>query len=547
MPARVEDLELEIAGLRRERDALAAELELLRRYRQVVEEAPIGIAVVAAGKGRYIIANRTFAEYSGQPHEGILARDAFQVWTQAVRPEDIQAERAGVERLATGQIRALQVDSRLAPPEGKQRWVRKHIVGSGYVEGRLEHVTIYLQDIDQERLARGSRDQLTQQLQRAQKMEAVGSLVGGVVHDFNNRLVIIMGYCELLRAGLPAGSTLSAHADTILASAKGAAALTRQLLAYSRRQVLNPQPFDLNELVTRVEPVLKSVTGDRIELRMSLGARRNTLADAGQIEQVILNLVLNARDAMTGTTGGAKLTLETQDVVIGTGEIPGVASGEYVALVITDTGAGIPDHVLPRIFEPFFTTKEVGQGTGLGLAMVEGIVRQSGGWTQVESRVGEGSRFTIFLPQTRGSAVPPIPPVVEKAHPAAPRSFETVLVCDDNDSVREMLIGVLKLRGYTILEARDGAQALARARAHQGHIDLLLTDLAMPGMNGIELAGEMRRRDAGLRVLYMSGYAEDAELVSMSLGPRTYFVAKPFLPGELTRAVSSILEGRPTP
>ncbi len=536
---RIGELEAELARVCLERDALAAELEQTRHYRRAVEGAPLGIACVEAVKGRYTFVNRTFAEYVGQPYEGMEARDPYQIWAQSVHPEDLPMERAAVKSIATGETRALDLESRLIPAGGKKRWVRKHVVGSVYSGGRLEHLTLYLTDIDRERLAGQARDDLEAQLQRAQKLEAVGRLVGGIAHDFNNRLVIIMGYCELLKVGLGADNPLFGHAETVLASAKGAAALTRQLLAYSRRQVLNPQPFNLNEMVDRLHGLLKSVAGDRIELGVALASRGNVLADSGQIEQVILNLAINARDAMSGSAGG-ELTLETRDVVLGEGESPGIAAGNYVALVVTDTGTGIPDDVLPRIFEPFFTTKEAGQGTGLGLAMVEGIVRQSGGWTGVESRVGVGSRFTVYLPEgheagqsTRSTAENVVP---------SERGFETVLVCDDDDGVREMLISVLKLRGYTILDACNGREALKVAGAYRGKIHLLLTDLAMPGMSGFEVATELRRRDRDLRVLYISGYTEEADLVSMSLGPRTYFVAKPFLPGDLTRAVSSILE-----
>ena len=536
-------LEAELARVSAERDALAAELELARHFRKAVEEAPYAISRVDTVKGRYVFANHAFAEFAGQPHEGLLARDPYQVWVDSVHPEDFSTERNAVGEIATGEKDRLHFESRLIPSGGKRRWVRKHIVGSSNTEGRLAYLTIYQNDIDQERLASQARDDFEAQLQRAQKLEVVGRLVGGIAHDFNNRLVIIMGYCELLKSGLGPDNPLSAHAETVLTSAKGAAALTRQLLAYSRRQILNPQPFDLNEMVDRMHRLLKSVAGDRIELAVTLDARCNVLADSGQIEQVILNLAINARDAMEGSEGG-RLTLETRDFVLGEGEGPGVAAGDYVALVVSDTGTGIPDDVLPRIFEPFFTTKEPGRGTGLGLAMVEGIVRQSGGWTGVESRPDVGSRFTVYLPQAKGPASP-VAQIAEDSLPSK-RGFETVLVCDDDDGVRTMLASVLNLRGYRILTARNGRHALEVAEAYGGKIHLLLTDLAMPGMGGLEVATVLRERDPELRVLYISGYTEDAELVSMSLGPRTYFVAKPFVPGDLTRAVSSILETRPT-
>jgi PAS domain S-box-containing protein len=543
MSDRYADPDQEIAALRAERDQLAAELEHARHFRKAVEEAPIGIGCIAAGKGRYAFANRAFADLMGQSHESILQRDPYQVWVGAVHPDDFPAEQAGVGKMATGEIRRHRSQSRLVPGGREARWVRADLVGSSYVDGRLEHVTAYLTDIHEEQLAKQARAELEAQVQRTQKMEAMGRLVGGIAHDFNNRLVIIMGYCELLKAGLGAQHPLAGHIDTVLASSEGAAGLTRQLLAYSRRQVLNPEAFDLNEMVERMRGLLKSVAGDRIELRIALAAQSKVLADSGQVEQVIMNLALNARDAM-GATGGGILGFETGDVVVAAGEERGVIPGDYVSLAVSDTGTGIPDDVLPRIFEPFFTTKDAGRGTGLGLAMVEGIVRQSGGRTSVESRVGVGTRFRVLLPRAPDTAAP-AHHVVEKPLPAR-NGFETVLVCDDDDTVRELLTGILTLRGYSILKATNGRQALEVAREYGGNIDLLLTDLAMPGVGGIELAAELRRRDPELKVLYISGYSEDADLVSMSLGPRTYFVAKPFLPGDLTRAVSAILEGRPS-
>jgi nitrogen-specific signal transduction histidine kinase len=385
-----------------------------------------------------------------------------------------------------------------------------------------------------------ARHDLEEQLRQAQKLGAVGKLAGGIAHDFNNRLVIIMGHGELLRRAVAADAPLAMHAEMILSSAKRAAELTRQLLAYSRRQVLKPETFDLSRLVERVHQLLASVLGDRIGLVTSLQATRLILADPGQIEQVILNLALNARDAMPE---GGSLTLETKDVTLANGEHAALAGGDYVALVVRDTGSGIAGHVLPHIFEPFFTTKESGQGTGLGLSMVEGIVQQSGGATMVETRVGHGTTFTIYLPQ--GAAQ--IPETASPADTATPDSgtFETVLVCDDDDDVRKLVVDVLELRGYRLLQASGGRRAVEIASAHSGTIHLLVTDVAMPEMGGIELAAELRKQRPTLRVLYVSGYTENADLLSAPLGPDTHFLPKPFLPGDLTRTVTDILEHQP--
>jgi CheY-like chemotaxis protein len=323
----------------------------------------------------------------------------------------------------------------------------------------------------------------------------------------------------------------------VLGSATRAAELTRQLLAYSRRQVLSPEAFSLNETVERVGSLLKTVLGDRIELAAGLRATQAVLADKGQIEQVILNLVLNARDAMPA---GGRLTLETHDVDLRAGEDPVLQPGKYVALVVTDTGIGMAEDVLPHIFEPFFTTKETGRGTGLGLSMVEGIVQQSGGVTRVRSAVGKGTTFTIYLPHAACPA--PVRAPVEEPPPRKGR-FETVLLCDDDDDVLELMAAVLSLRGYSILRARNGRHALEVAERHAAGIDLLVTDMSMPELTGIELTAELRKRHPTLRVLYVSGHTAEADRLSALRGPGTHFLGKPFLPGDLTSTVFKILDG----
>ncbi|HLV67865.1 MAG TPA: ATP-binding protein, partial [Polyangiaceae bacterium] len=258
------------------------------------------------------------------------------------------------------------------------------------------------------------------------------------------------------------------------------------------------------------------------------------------IEQVILNLALNARDAMPN---GGKLMLETSDASLGADNGEGLPSGDYVTLVVHDTGAGIPESVLPHIFEPFFTTKALGKGTGLGLATVDGIVHQSGGTIRVESRIGEGTAFTIRLPRANATAAAQAPsapqpePAMER-----PTRFESVLVCDDDDGVRKLVSDLLAFRGYRVLEACNGRDALELAARHDGPIELLVTDVVMPEMGGIELASQLKARFPRLRVLYVSGYSDDASLLSSPLEPGTFFLPKPFLPGDLTRAVYSILE-----
>jgi PAS domain S-box-containing protein len=534
---RVSDLEAEVKLLKEERDELRAALAHAERYRRAIEEAPFGVMCSSHENGQYVFSNPAHAGFLGYTPEEIVASDPHQRWVQITHPEDFERESAEFRRLAAGEIPSYESERRCIRKDGQVRWARVKVVGVRDAAGRLAHIYVYFMDVNEHHIAIEARERAEAQLRQAQKLEALGRLAGGVAHDFNNRLVIIMGYAEMLKNGVPPDSPAAQQAETIVTSAKRAAELTRQLLAYSRRQVLKPQAFDLNETVDRMRRLLERLIGEDIELVTVLGAKYPVFSDAGQIEQVILNLAINARDAMPA---GGRLTLETRDLVLGGTPDATPPPGDYVALVVSDTGTGIPEEVLPRIFEPFFTTKEVGRGTGLGLATVEGIVRQSGGVVRVESRQDEGSTFTVYLPRAR--VAPAVSPSLRAAH-VQPLRFETVLVCDDDDAVRSLVVEVLRLRAYDVLEARNGQHALEVARAYEGDIELLITDLVMPELNGTALARELKRRRPGLRVLFISGYTDDEAVLSSSLGPDAQFLAKPFLPGELVRAVRAILTG----
>jgi PAS domain S-box-containing protein len=542
MDQRLPALEAELACARAERDALVEALRAATRFQSAVDAAPLAMMCVSGVSGRYVFANAAYAKLLGRQLDDLLRSDPYQIWIEVTHPDDLETEREAIERISRGEIDSFRFEKRLLPTGGEPRWVRAEVVAARDASGRLETITVYFTDIHEQRAIALARDQLETQVRRAQKLEALGKLAGGVAHDFNNRLVIIMGYTELMKRGLPENSPLVYHADMVLSSAQRAAELTRQLLAYSRRQVLKPEPFALNQAVDRLRMMLERLIGDRIALLTDFSATFSVFSDPGQIEQVILNLVINARDAMPE---GGRLALETRDVTFGPGEEPPLPAGDYVALFVSDTGGGIPDAVLPHIFEPFFTTKEVGQGTGLGLSMVEGIVHQSGGAVKVRTRVGEGTTFSVYLPRGHGAPKE----LRYSAEPVAPRELrlETVLVCDDDDDVRKLLIDVLGFRAYHVIEARNGRQALERAQAHDGPIHLLVTDLVMPELGGVELATKLRQRHPALRVLYVSGYSENIELLSEPLGKDTHFLAKPFVPGDLTRAVFSLLEGRTQP
>jgi nitrogen-specific signal transduction histidine kinase/CheY-like chemotaxis protein len=381
------------------------------------------------------------------------------------------------------------------------------------------------------------------QLQQAQKMDAMGRLTAGVAHDFNNLLSVIVGYSALIGDGLPADDPRKADLMEIKEAGERAAELTRQLLAFSRRQVLQPRVVDLNEIVSRLEGLLRRLIGEDIELEVVPSpAAAPVNVDPGQMEQVIMNLVINARDAMP--TGGRliiRIELAQVDEAF-TSEHPGAAPGPHVMLVVADTGAGMDAATQARIFEPFFTTKEPGQGTGLGLSTVFGIVRQSAGMIRLSSEVGMGTTFKIYLPAVEGLVENQVEPKVEVD---ALRGSETILVVEDEESVRHLASSILERQGYRVLEARTGSEALEIER-QEDVIDLLLTDVVLPGMSGAEVAARLRIRRQGLKVLYMSGYTDNAMVLHGVRHSEVAFLQKPITPLELLTKVKEVIGNRPT-
>src|SRR5581483_9270792 len=384
------------------------------------------------------------------------------------------------------------------------------------------------------------KKRLEDQLRHSQKLEAVGRLAGGVAHDFNNLLAVIMGYSDLIRVNARKSDRLARDIEEIRRASERGASLTQQLLAFSRGQLLQPQVVEVNALVGAMADMLRRVIGEDIELELQLDPEAGCVTgDPGQLEQVVLNLVLNARDAMAR---GGRLTLETARVDLDVRHVEhhaGAGLGPHVRLTVRDTGCGMPPEVMAHLFEPFFTTKEPGRGTGLGLSTVYGIVKQHGGHVEVDSQPGQGSTFRVHLPRVDAEPEPQRPAATGKARP---RGTETVLVVEDEGALRDLIGRILGHRGYTILPAGDGEEALALAVKHPEPIQLLVTDLVMPRMGGFELAARVRGAHPETRVLYLSGYSTETLEERADVGADAVLLQKPFTPDALLRTVREVLD-----
>jgi two-component system cell cycle sensor histidine kinase/response regulator CckA len=378
---------------------------------------------------------------------------------------------------------------------------------------------------------------LEEQLLQAQKMEAVGTLAGGIAHDFNNLLTAIIGYSQLLKSEYPEGNRQRYRIEEIEKAGTRAATLTSQLLAFSRRQVLQPRILNLNSVIHGIKSMLSRLIGEDITFTASLDPDLgNVKADPSQIEQVIMNLVLNSRDAMPR---GGKLIIETANIELDETYSrihPEAGPGPYVLMAVSDSGAGMDKQTQARVFEPFFTTKEQGRGTGLGLSTVYGIVKQSGGSIFLYSEPGQGTVFKMYLPRL-DNTVEPI--AVSHSH-AHETGSETLLVVEDEESVRKLAAEVLRLKGYVVLEAGDAQQALRVSSEYPGKIDLLITDAVMPGLSGTELAERFIANRPDAKVLYVSGYTHES-IRGSRLPAEALFVAKPFSPGMLLQKVREVL------
>ena len=408
------------------------------------------------------------------------------------------------------------------------RWIHDRMVIHRTMSGEVDSLSGITEDITEAR-------ELEDQLRQAQKMEAVGRLAGGVAHDFNNVMTVILGYSAVLLQEVSQNSSARQFVQEIQRAGERCAALTNQLLTFSRKQMLHPVSLDLHRVIRDLLALLKSLIGEHITIVLQLDAApRWVKVDAVQLEQVLLNFAVNARDAMPH---GGTLTIDTDQVF--PDPIWGPAHGSrsartYVRLRVHDTGAGIDSTAKPKIFEPFFTTKPVGQGTGLGLSTVYGIVHQSGGRIAVESAVGQGTTMTVFLPEVTPprTSLPPVAPALD-SQPGT----EVILLVEDEPSVRLLTQHILRTHGYTVHEAGDGFQALDLMRRQDLRIDLVVTDLVMPGMNGKELVMQLRGLSQGLKVIYMSGYSESTPITGDESHGQATFLQKPFSPDDLIHTV----------
>ncbi len=505
------------------REAEAAINRYQQELRSFIENSPFGIYRASIGDDRFLSVNPALVDILGYSSEDeVLAlKLSTDFYFDSQELDRFLSQLPRDERFRGIEVRCRRKDGKMVILRVSGRRAHDDLHGADVIEGITEDVTEH----------RGLEEQFFQ----AQKMEAVGRLAGGIAHDFNNLLGVIIGYSELV--GIEAPPALVRRVQSIKRAAQDAARLTAQLLAFSRKQVLQPKVLNLNSVVTEMLNILTRLIGEDIEIDVSLSQEPWLIkADPGQLGQVIMNLAVNARDAMPK---GGKFRMETRNFDFTTGEMPvaKMPPGRYVGLSVTDTGIGMDAEVLARIFDPFFTTKPEGKGTGLGLATVYGIVKQSDGYISVISAPGKGSTFSVYLPQFERGALEGEP----KSIPAeAPQGTETVLVVEDTASLRELICEGLRMKGYKILHAANGTEAVGVAERHSGPIHLLITDIVMPNMSGAELAQRVVGVRPEIKVLFMSGYADDTLDMQGAFDPRS-FVQKPFTLSTLAQKVRESL------
>ena len=461
------------------------------------------------------------------------------LWMESIHPDDKAAVFETVHRILTQRVEASGYYRIRKHPTGEYRWVADRAVPLLDREGRVVGYQGTARDITDSRHAEEERQRLSDQLRQAQKMEAIGRLAGGVAHDFNNMLTVILGSCDSALLDIEPGNPARRDLEEIADAGKRAASLTHRLLAFSRKQAIAPRVLDVNAHLKTLTALVRRTISENIDIAFSFGETLWPVCiDPGQLDQVVLNLAVNARDAMPA---GGSLTLQTMNVTLDEKFCKahaGFLPGEYVQLSLKDTGCGMDPDTLMHAFEPFFTTKPQGQGTGLGLASVYGIVKQNHGFIQVDSGLDRGTTVDMYLPRSRGDEHKPSAPPKR----AVPGGHETVLLVEDNDRVRLVTRRLLERLGYNVLEAASPAAALALCATHESEIHLLLTDLVMPQKSGVELSEEITVMKPGMHVLLMSGYAADVLPGGSQLREGMHYLQKPFEQSSLASAVRHALD-----
>ena len=516
-----------------ERSARALQ-ESESRFRAIFEQAAIGMADSSLD-ARFIRVNQRFCKIMGYSREELLGLTFHEI----THPDDLARDEGLVTQLLSGERSSFAVEKRYVRKDGGVVWANLLVSLHRSPSGDPLHFVAVVEDITGQKRAEDERRNLERQLLQAQKMESVGRLAGGVAHDFNNHLTVINGYCAMLLDEMGPADPLRESVDEILLAGHRAADLTRQLLAFSRKQVAELRVISLNDVVSGARKMLSRLIGDDVEIITHLDAALGfVVADPSQMNQVLVNLAINARDAMPD---GGRILMETSNTHLDEGyaaQHAGVEPGPYVLLSITDTGAGMTPEVVQHLFEPFFTTKEIGMGTGLGLSTVYGIVKQAGGWIWVYSEPGRGSTFKVYLPRA-GGAPEQLPAPVSAAESL--HGTETVLVVEDQPEVRKLTLAMLGSQGYRLLEAASGSEALSLCARHPEPIHLLITDVVMPGMTGRELATRLLALRPSLKTLYTSGYTANAIGQEGALAPGVAYLPKPFSPVQLAAKVREVL------
>jgi two-component system, cell cycle sensor histidine kinase and response regulator CckA len=497
---------------------------------QLISENVIDMIAVVDSNGKRVYNSPSYQRILGYGPDELEATSSF----EQVHPDDRQiVVDAAAEARRTGAGR--RIEYRMRHKDG--RWIILESTASPVInaKGEVENLVIVNRDISERR-------RLEEQLRQSQKMDAIGRLSGGVAHDFNNLLGVIIGYAEILQERIPESDQMRAPVDQIIKAGNRASSLTKQLLAFSRQQVLEPKILLLNAVVSDTEKMLRRLIGEDIELLTSLDSSLGKIrADQGQIEQVIMNLVVNARDAMPE---GGRLVIETTNFEIDDEFVRRYAypvlPGAYILLTVSDNGIGMDTATQQRIFEPFFTTKEKGKGTGLGLSLVYGVVKQSGGYIDVVSARGKGTTFNIYLPRVQQDTVET--KIIGPDHPEELRGTETILLAEDEDTLRALTRHLLELYGYRVLEACDGNQAMRLSGQTSDEIHLLLTDVVMPGINGRILADQLKQKRPDVKVVFMSGYTGQRVGEKEILEPGSLFLQKPFTREGLARKVREALD-----